>query len=372
VGRFAVLLLVVSACSRVFGLDNPVRIDASSGDDDASTDVASLDAFPCFGHTGLCVMSPPSDRNFGAQTINTSAASSCTVLVDQPNNGPQLCVLIGRSVIVSGVVKAIGTRPLVILATETLSITMDGQIDVASRTAGMATTGAGANPTSCVDGENGVDTNNIDAGGGAGASFRGRGGDGGDADDIGGKAAQPLTSAPALVRGGCKGRFGGKATGAIAYDGGDGGGAVFLVAGTRIEVTGDINASGGGGKGGAIGGNANSGGAGGGSGGLIWLDAPIVIVTGDVLANGGGGGGASGALPGGTGGTSTDPATGGAAGTSGNGDGGNGAAGSILDAAPGVSNAAGGGGGGGGGGFIQIYSQSPQLTGAISPPPILM
>jgi hypothetical protein len=371
VGRFAVLLLLVSACSRVFGLDNPVHIDAAAGDDDAPNDVSTTDALDCYGHTDLCVLTPPSDRNFGAQTINTSAASSCDDLVDQPNNGPQLCVLIGRTVIVSGVVKATGTRPLVILATETLSITTDGQIDVASRTDTVI--GAGANPMACVDGTAGANTDNIDAGGGAGASFRGKGGDGGAADGIGGNAAQPLMSAPMLVRGGCKGRLGGKAVGAIAYPGGDGGGAVFLVAGTRIEVTGDINASGGGGKGGAIGGNANSGGAGGGSGGLIWLDAPSVIVAGDVFANGGGGGGSSaGAFPGGTGGTSADPVTGGAAGTSSNGDGGTGAAGSTLDGAPGVSSAGGGGGGGGGAGFIQIYSQSPQLTGSISPPPILL
>lgn len=374
-GRFALLLLAATGCSQLFGLDSPAHLDASTGgDDDAPSDVATIDGDPnCYGHLHVCVTKAAADRTFAAQTINTSMPAACDAVVAQGIGGPELCVLFGRTVIVSGIVKATGSRPLVIVATETLSITSAGAIDAASRTTGTSMIGAGANPAECVDGEDGMNTTNADASGGAGASFQGIGGDGGDGDPAGGRAAV-TTPTPTHVRGGCKGRRGGIANGALAYDGGDGGGAVALVAGIRVDVSGDINVSGGGGKGGAIGGNGGCGGSGGGSGGHIWLDAPTVNVAGDVFANGGGGGGASGGtLPGATGGTSADPATGGAAGGgAGAGTGGAGAGGGSLAGVVGVTNASGGGGGGGGAGYIQIFAPSTQLANTISPPPIVM
>lgn len=275
--------------------------------------------------------------------------------------------MVGRGVLVTGAVKAVGMRPLVIVATETLSIVAAGSIDVASRT--NQTPGAAASFAGCIGGSDGTNSSSADAGGGAGGSFHGTGGDGGNGDVSGGAAGAPLASPPMIVRGGCKGWKGGIAAGALAYDGGESGGAVYLVAGTRIDVAGSINASGGGGKGGAIGGNGNCGGSGGGSGGMIRLDAPMVTITGDVYANGGGGGGASaGIAPGATGGTSADPTQGGAAG----GNGGVGSSGTNLVGVNGSSSSSGGGGGGGGAGFIEVLTTQGTLPGRISPPAIMM
>lgn len=365
-GRLAVLLLLTSGCSSVFGLDKPVRLDAAG--DGPGDDAPTVDGASCYGHLHICPTSMPPDRSIATKTINTN--SDCDVVVDQPSL-PQLglCVLLGRGILVTGTVKAVGARPLVIVATETLSITMSGAIDVASRN--NQTPAAAASFSACT-GSDGTNTSGNDAGGGAGGSFQGNGGDGGDGDVPGGAAAAGLAMPPTFVRGGCKGYKGGIASGAIAYDGGDSGGAVYLVAGTRIDVSGEINASGGGGRGGAIGGNGNSGGSGGGSGGLIWLDAPIVSASGKVFANGGGGGGSSSSvIPGNTGGTSTDPTMGGMAG-SGAGAGGTGAAGSNLSGSNGATTASGGGGGGGGAGYIQVFATQSNLTGSISPPAIMM
>ena len=361
-GRFAVLLLLLTGCSGLFGLDTPVRLDADAADA-PSGDGSADSATNCFGHLPICVTTAVADRSFSTKTINTNA--DCDVTIDQAASQPQLCVLLGRGILVTGTLKAVGARPLVIVATETLSITGTGSIDVASRN--NQTPAAAASYPGCT-GNDGTNTSGADAGGGAGGSFSGAGGDGGNGDVAGGAAGPALVSPPTFVRGGCKGWKGGIASGAIAYDGGDSGGAVYLVAGARIDVTGNINASGGGGKGGAIGGNGNCGGSGGGSGGMIRLDAPMVSITGDVYANGGGGGGASGALPGPTGATSADPTQGGSAG----GNGGVGSAGSNLAGAIGTSAASGGGGGGGGAGFVEVLATQSTLSGRISPPAIMM
>jgi len=90
---------------------------------------------------------------------------------------------------------------------------------------------------------------------------------------------------PTTLRSGCPGGDG-ETTGS----GGQGGGAVLPISQTKIKVTGSINASGAGSQGANVG---PHGGGGGGSGGMIFGDAPLIEITGNVFANGGGGGGGS-------------------------------------------------------------------------------
>jgi hypothetical protein len=103
-------------------------------------------------------------------------------------------------------------------------------------------------------------------------------------------------AAPTGLRAGCRGGFGGSGGGGSTVGvGGRGGGAVYLIAGTEIQISGLVTAYGGGGGGG----DEKGGGAGGGSGGMIGLDAPVVTVaaSGAVAANGGGGGEGGAAMP---------------------------------------------------------------------------
>ena len=152
--------------------------------------------------------------------------------------------------------------------------------------------------------------------------------------------------------------------------GGDGGGAIQLVAATSITVAGVIHV---GGKGGLNSGVFDGTGtlsqqaAGGGSGGSILLESLAVTVSGTLAANGGGGGGdVSGADATGD----AQPATGGVADAT-HAAGGAGSAGATLGGQAGTSAAnSTSGGGGGAAGRIRINSHTAQasLTGTLSPP----
>lgn len=159
------------------------------------------------------------------------------------------------------------------------------------------------------------------------------------------------------LRGGCdSGLFSGSVRGR-------GGGAVQLVSRTKILVEGIISANG-------------SSSAGGGSGGGILLEAPAVVISGNVVANGGAGAAGGFAPKAGedgrtdstpaTGATATDPAS--------SGNGGNGAAGATGATAgqdKTVNGIVFGGHGGGGVGRIRINTTATGLTttGIVSPNP---
>src|SRR5438046_2495943 len=142
--------------------------------------------------------------------------------------------------------------------------------------------------------------------GGAGGSFTGKGGNGGIAPG-GGNGGQSVNGNATVttLRGGCSGQDGngnGKGTG------GHGGGAVYLIAGNRIDITGPgINAAGEGGAPGDGVMNVSSGAGGGGSGGMIGFDAQTMTCSSLILANGGGGGEGSGIAT--TGAPGSDPLT---------------------------------------------------------------
>ena len=346
------------------------RFDLPAASADAESDASDAPSRVCYGAANGIVkpcfdLAPTGDVTLDA-AINTTIEPSCSVVVLDVPAG--LCVVAGANITVpAGVTVAVGgTRPLVLVATGTISV--DGNLDAASRHAPSAPydtfqIGAGANPTG------GCNAPGVPgaSGGAAGGSFMVLGGAGGGG--IGSTGGSPGAAQSTLaLRGGCPGQ---SALGTLGGRGGRGGGAVYLIA-NSINIPGTINASGEGGGPGLTG--ASSGGGGGGAGGLIGLDAATINNTGLVLANGGGGGEGSG---GGTSGlpgadpTGVAPATGGIGGSAG-GNGGVGGAGGTgggnNTGSNGQSTANDGGGAGGGGtGVIKVYRSV--LGGTHSPSP---
>ena len=355
VARICALVIgvaVLGGCDRVYGLHHPPATDA---------EIVS-DAPTCFG-TGLvelCLLEAPT-RSLVFPHDAVVTIDTATGICESYAGAPGWCVISGGTVAVDGTLRGTGPLPLVLIATDTLTVT--GSIDVSSQNG----IGAGGEPAACPSGLGG----NANSGGGAGGTFGGRGG-GGGTSATGGQggtsaAVPPITT----LRGGCHGGGGANTSG----NAGHGGGAIYLIADGTITIAGTIDASGGGGLAGP-GATIPGGGGGGGAGGMIGLDAPAIEITGSVFANGGGGGegggdpasGAAGDRPMAPG----TPAKGGGGSTINGGDGGDGAAGANTTGTNGragtASSSGGGGGGGGGGGILRIYPRQP--TGInVSPPP---
>ncbi len=341
--------------------------DAAIDDDDASVIVdaavappdAPPDAQTCFGGglVSLCLAAAPaSPLTITANTTIDTDTSPLCVEYSGDTGETALCVVAATTVSIDDNrrLRANGSKPLVVIASE--SLVVDGTIDVAR--------GAGANPPTCVP-----PTTATNADGGAGGSFQGRGGRGGDAVSGTGPSAA-LGTTTAVFRGGCRGGNGAGGDGGL---GGSGGGALYLIAPT-ITINGTLDASGGGGGFGAN----ESGGGGGGAGGFIGLDAPSVTVasTARVIANGGGGG--EGGTPNkdgnsGSPGGGLSAAPGGSGGAPHGGNGGDGSANATLGGQDGRSGGtcdrsdSAGGGGGGGAGFVYVFP-AQTLGGSISPP----
>ena len=378
-----VLALVASGCGfSAAGApgDGKLPIDAPGGGDGAPDGVpdAPPDAVPCYGTlASYCLATvPPATTTFGAsKAINTNAASA-----DCSPAFANACVIAAQVIVVNAgvVLTASGTRPLVLVAEDAL--TVSGTLDVSSRRG--ATTGAAANgscgtPSAPQPGAGDTGPQHTAGGGGAGGSFSNNGGDGGNG--AGGKSGGNAAAAPTFgFRGGCRGE-----TGAIsgpggtmnAGAGGDSGGVVYLIAGSTLSIGGAVYASGaGGGNGRTVGGGAG----GAGSGGLVALEAMAIQVTGMIGANGGGGGGAAGiteGLAGADGANSTNTGTitwntrapGGGGSDGQTGDGGRGTDRATATGEAGT-NASSGGGGGGGGGSPGVIWYKGTLSGAMLAP----
>jgi hypothetical protein len=282
-------------------------------------------------------------------------------------SGDEVDVLAARNVqlAATSMLTATGTRPLAIVASGSVTVATDALIQVGRG-------GAGAQ-SSCPNGATmGGASSANGGGGGGGGGYGADGGNGGNGDNnngAGGAKGQAVSSIPAGLRGGCPGAAGGRGAGGA---GGVGAGALYLVAATRIQLDGVIDAGGDGGGGGLFAGGGNAGGGGGGSGGMVILEAPHITGTGVVAANGGAGGGGSNDIvtgrAGNPGSVATTPAAGGAGavGCTDGGVGGSKAAPSGATVATTAVNA--GGGGGGGVGIIRILSSDVQLA-VISPDP---
>jgi hypothetical protein len=374
--------LCTAACGDVM-LNSPGAPDARPGAPgtvpdamtDAAPDAESTDAAAsaCFGTTLLhvCLASPPT-QPFAISSftlIDTASTTACAPLV----SGGDYCVIAATTMTITGTLRATGRRPLVLIASE--SITATALIDVGSHRAATPEVGAGAEPPSCAVGTLPITLGGTN-GGGAGGSFLragGRGGDGTNAAGSGGTAgAAVAASRVTSLRGGCAGQPG---DGIAKTPGGHGGGAVFLIAGNAISVSGSggINAAGEGGGGAAP---MARGGGGGGAGGMIGFDAPAITVSSLILANGGGGGEASSDTN--LGNPGADPsavraAAGGTGGNTNGGDGGAGAGGNPTTAAGAGGGGGGttdlGGGGGGGGGTGLILAPATAVLGTLVSPP---
>jgi hypothetical protein len=375
--RMSVIVLVTASGCRLLLGDAPEPTDAAVANIDAMAD-ANTDPKCAWGGAGLpqggiCLSELPTSSVAIPTTIDTDTSSLC---VAYSKGGGTYCVIAGTAVM-AGNVRVTGSKPLVMIATNALTVT--GTIDIASHTATMSR-GAGTDPTTCDYGVPPNSGNNPETRGGAGGSFAGSGGRGGlrnnqlPSADSGVPGARASIAPPAVLRGGCHGQNG---FGAGAAVGGFGGGAIYLVGGVSIEVaaTAAINASGAGGNGGT-GGNTPKGGAGAGSGGMIVLEAPTVDVLGRVFADGGGGGEGGGTNnPGNYGYESdgTSRAPGGNGGATGGSDGGDGSYGATLDGIDGNNNGVDtGGGGGGGAGVIWLHAPAGTRSGVISPAPTMI
>ena len=234
----------------------------------------------------------------------------------------------------------VGSRPLVIVARDT--ITIDGTVDVGANPMGTGNLPQGPGPGGHIgntgDGQpgagpggGGAQPNDSVRGGAGGGAFGGPGGRGSSDATPAGAGGTPYGTAELVPLLGGSG--GGSAQDGSAGSGGHGGGAVQLVAGQAIHVGGSIGATGSGG------GRQGGGGAGGG----VLLEAPQIEISGFIGANGGGGGTSSGdGQPG------RADAVGAAGGSVGGGDG------SDANGIGGDAKRATGAAGGGGGGRIRI------------------
>lgn len=358
----AVAACALAACSFRAGV---LPSDAADGQDadgpvaiDAANDVAP-DGRACWG-SGVAQVCFAGSQPTGLVTLsgalNTSTSPMCATDVVGAE-AANWCVIAGADVtIASGTLTATGSKALVLVATNALTI--DGTVDVASHRSG--TLGAGENLGPCP-----ASTTPGTAGGGAGGSFGDLGGDG-SGTNKGTAGATP--AAPTVLRGGCNGQAGNGPTPGVL---GVGGGAVMLVADGVLQGAGTINASGGSGGGGAPVNPNPSGGGGGGSGGMIVLAAPSITLTGVVFANGGAGGEGSGSATGvgnpGTDSTGVGAASGGNGGSGSGGDGGAGGAAGATAGGAGGTATNGGGGGGGGVGVIRVIGTAASAT--FSPAP---
>jgi hypothetical protein len=148
--------LLVIACYK------PATLDSSG---DGAIDAPAIDASPpdaaffdapfvldapgvmCFGTyrsyatamMGICVTPRIGDHPLSATVDTIEGSSDC-----EPSNHPELCVVTGAMVTVSSHVTVTGDRPLVLIATA--SVTVTGTLDAASH---GGSGGPGANPVDC-------------------------------------------------------------------------------------------------------------------------------------------------------------------------------------------------------------------------------
>ena len=256
--RSVLALAALSGCQALFGVS---PVDPKS---DASADAkVYLDAPPagtvCAGVTGaplhICAqevllqgLTYSSDVD-----IDTDAGTLCTRIEPAAGEQGELCEVIATDLTIQpgATVSAHGSRPLVLVAMGTLSI--GGTVDVSSH-ASPDRRGAGADDAACPIANGSVQAPGAStSGGGAGGSFGGRGGAGGaPAGGVALMAPAPIDPATlTLVRGGCHGGAGGTDHSMHTAPGGHSGGAVYLMAGTMLQLAGKVLANGSGGAGGA-------------------------------------------------------------------------------------------------------------------------
>ena len=367
--------VVLGGCSSIFGLAAPQHLDDANGPGDGAHDAhdalpgqdAMPDAAMCFGSGTyrVCLTALPSQSVALTGTVSTADTATCSTAAHWvAASQPDVCFIVGASISANNVT-AVGTRPIVLVATG--SISFSGTFDVSSHRIGPVL-GAGFRQTGCDPATPAVlDVNG--GGGGAGGTFGTIGGNGGTGRP-GATGAQAATVGTIdVLSGGCFGSAGARGGGAgNAGIPGPGGGALYAVAGTSIMLGSAVLAANGGGAGNPT---TRWGGPGGGSGGMIVLHAPVITSSNAFLvANGGGGAAGADAATQSADPDLTRPLIPAAGGTSSNGgNGGTGyAAGNGATVGTNTPGGNTGGGGGGGGGAGYIRANVAIATATASPP----
>jgi hypothetical protein len=348
---------------------------------DASIDGALSASAICVGdYFRVCIDPAPtaSLELLPGRLIRTNLDTECTIVQSQAG-GPEVCVLAGINVSITGMIRAQGQRPLAIVATGVngspaagrIVFSPNARVDLSSN--GMergAGSGSGDCPPAAV-GEAGAA-----GGGGAGGALLYNGGPGGKGDDAAGGVITIATASIERVRGGCGGGSGGLGTVANGRGGFGGGSVHFLASGAiQVQANVEINASGAGG--GAP--KAHGGGGGGGSGGFIGFEVSdatassyMIDPTARIFAIGGSGASGATLLPGMPGYIAIEPTD---TVNGPPGPGGFGGAGSSTNGGNGGSSserAVGGGGGGGSGGAIGFFAVAPPASVTIRPNPVVL
>jgi hypothetical protein len=386
-----VLLIVVAGCrselNPAYCAAHPTdtrcsQIDAA-GDADLDADENVTPAI-CLGTQPyqVCLRDLPTTDTPITQNLATGSNNgTCLKTVQEPigwaaEGQPDACFVVGQNVTVAGTLIVKGARPLVIVATDTVTIT--GTLDLSAKRGNFNTgspppgfSAAGCTPftTTATNSANG-------GGGGAGGSLGSKGGDGGAGDNGTTGAGVAIDSTPpSVLHAGCMGGAGGtgdgQGTATMITAGGWGGGAIYVLAQNKIVLSAGtvINASGAAGDAGSH----RTGGGGGGSGGMIVFIAPAFDIGTSTFVYANGGGGASGGTNQSDGKNGTDPgsnpsqpAAGGTLAAAG--AGGAGYALAIDAVAGGLGPSGNGGGGGGGGAGLIIASQALTPNAVVSPP----
>jgi len=303
--RALLVWLSVSACgfTPAVGTDGNPRGDGGGGDvADSSTGLpAPLHLTSDDGQPSDVdlVLSSPIVVDTSALTITGTPLTLGTFDVRhqiQGNGEVAVLHLHSLTVAAGAVVQVVGTRPLIVVASD--AIVISGKVDAGAK---GATPGAGGFAPGMGDGQGlrGAHQGTYSDSGGGGGGFGDRGGAGGAITGCatplpGGIAGPSEGDDPISVLQGGAGGGAGEGTACADNLGGAGGGAIQLTSDKSIFVdeTGVITAGGGGGTGGTdCGGSDGNSGAGGGAGGAIVLQAPMVTNQGIIAANGGGGGG---------------------------------------------------------------------------------
>jgi hypothetical protein len=306
------------------------------------------------------------------ESINTDAPGDfselTSSLIDLADGQRARLVVVNSFEVKPGVtLTAQGPYPLIVAARNT--VVVDGEVLVNSTSVLLSKAGAGArSKTDCglSAGADGVESDEGWTGAGGGALLL-DGGSGGDfGASQGGIGGLRIISPQQRLAGGCPGG-GTRVSDPTSGRGGNGGGALYLIAGVELTVAGTVSASGAGGEAGNLFGFR--GGGGGGSGGMVVVQSKSVSVTGFVSANGGGGGqGSPFMLAGGDGNTETGAAAPGGGMKNVCASGGTGGANAPAGAQPGVDGCMGrpafngGGGGGGAAGILIVHSEMKSCT----------
>src|SRR5688572_27779348 len=150
-----IVVLALAGCDELAGIGTP-------GPAQSHCVIGGLD---------LCLNAEPQNPLSIDADLTLNTNTDCSVVHYVPPQ-PSLCVIYASDVAINAKLFATGSRPLVIAATNTITIT--GSVDVSSYRSKSA--GAAANDATCMT----WSRSGIEYGGGAGGSFIGAGGAGGE------------------------------------------------------------------------------------------------------------------------------------------------------------------------------------------------